>query len=278
MDKVKTKKKQTIMTQIDIKQIDFSYQEENGGGKRRVLFKNFSLHLKAGQFGILLGPSGCGKSSLLHLIAGIEQPDRGKITLDHDRITASKVAPKTVILFQHHNLFPWLNLRQNIAFPMKIQGIKKQDYEPMVDEWLERMDLMEFAHYMPEQLSGGMQQRGALARTLIAKPKLVLLDEPFGALDALTRVDMQSLVFNLWHEQHITMLMVTHAIDEALRLGQKIFVLGQHNKGDPSQPTQIIDVIESDFDLACRQDMNKLQDDKKFHDLRRHIATKISQS
>ena len=191
------------------------------GGIRAV--EDVALDIDQGSFVSILGPSGCGKTTLLRLIAGLTTPTSGEIVMDSRRIEGP--GPERGLVFQEYTSFPWLSVRDNIAFGLRLTADSAEsEIMRRVDELLSAVDLMEFADAYPGRLSGGQQQRVALARSLAVSPKVLLLDEPFGALDAQTRNDMQILLLGLWIELGQTTLFVTHDIEEAVFLGQQIVV------------------------------------------------------
>jgi ABC-type nitrate/sulfonate/bicarbonate transport system ATPase subunit len=174
-------------------------------------------------FVTILGPSGCGKSTLLRLIAGLDQPSSGRIVLDGRPVTGP--GPDRGMVFQSYTLFPWLTVADNIAFGLREQGIPKARRDEVVREWLGRIGLVGFAQHHPKQLSGGMQQRTAIARALANDPAILLLDEPFGALDNQTRALMQELLLGIWERERKTVLFVTHDIEEAIFLASRVLVM-----------------------------------------------------
>jgi len=171
----------------------------------------------------ILGPSGCGKSTLLRLIAGLDQPSTGTITLDGKPVTGP--GPDRGMVFQSYTLFPWLTIADNIAFGLREKGVPAQRRNAVVTDWLGRVGLKGFEHHYPKQLSGGMQQRTAIARALANDPAILLLDEPFGALDNQTRVLMQELLLGIWERAQKTVMFVTHDIEEAIFLGSRVLVM-----------------------------------------------------
>jgi sulfonate transport system ATP-binding protein len=194
-----------------------------------------SLNIRYGEFISLIGPSGCGKTTLLRLISGLEQDYEGNIFLDNKRIEAPGL--DRGMIFQEPRLFPWLNVRANVGLGLNgnISYIRDQ-----VDFYLKMVGLEDFGKAYPSQLSGGMQQRAAIARALITRPKILLLDEPFGALDALTRVYMQEEIEKIWLLAKTTMILVTHDIEEAIFLGNRVVVM-------TSRPAEIKTVINIDI-------------------------------
>ena len=194
----------------------------NPSGERITALDNVSLEIPSGSFVSLIGPSGCGKSTLLRLISGLIPMDEGELTLDGVPVTAP--GADRGFMFQEHTLFPWLSIYDNIAFGLRARGIYKQEKD-RVDEFIEMVGLKGFKHSYPHQLSGGMCQRASLARALVGKPKVLLLDEPLGALDAFTRMNMQDEILRIWKETGMTAIMVTHDVDEAVYLSDKVVVM-----------------------------------------------------
>ena len=177
------------------------------------------LSLRSGEFVSLVGPSGCGKSTILRLVAGLIMPTTGKITVDGKEIT--EPSPERGMMFQKSTLFPWLTVEKNIAFSLKMQG-KLKGNEEKVEHMLKVIGLESFRNDYPGQLSGGMAQRVALMRSLINEPDILLLDEPLGALDAFTRMNMQDEILKIWQEKGQLALMVTHDVDEAVYMGTRV--------------------------------------------------------
>ncbi|WP_052380566.1 ABC transporter ATP-binding protein [Paenibacillus camerounensis] len=193
------------------------------GASERQVLQNVSLKLEPGEFVAVLGPSGCGKTSLLNILAGYLRPTRGTVTINGKRHT--RPDPGVGVVFQQANLFPWLSLARNIEFGMRMQSISKARRRERVAYFLELMGLETSAKLLPHQLSGGMKQRAAIARTLATDPEIVLLDEPFSALDALTRENMQLHLREIWHKTGKCMFFITHDVDEALLLSSRLIVM-----------------------------------------------------
>jgi ABC-type nitrate/sulfonate/bicarbonate transport system ATPase subunit len=187
------------------------------------VLSDISLSIDAGSFVSIIGPSGCGKSTLLRLIAGLAQPSRGTITLDGEPI--SGVSEKTGFVFQSYALFPWLSVVDNIAFPLVMKQVPKQQRRARAMEYVGRFGLSGFERSYPGELSGGMQQRVAIARSLIDNAEVLLMDEPFGALDSQTRTRMQQFLLEVWQQTRCTVLLITHNIDEAVFLGQRVICM-----------------------------------------------------
>jgi NitT/TauT family transport system ATP-binding protein len=181
-----------------------------------------SLDVAPGEFVVLLGPSGCGKSSLLYMVAGLEQPTSGAIECEGVPVTAP--APDRGMIFQEASLYPWLTIADNVAFGLKLRGVEAGERRATALELLRKVGLGDAADKRPDQLSGGMRQRAALARALAMRPKVLMMDEPFAALDVQTRAKMQGHLLEVWRESRASVLLVTHSIDEALALADRIVV------------------------------------------------------
>ena len=195
-----------------------------GEGRNAVTaLQSLSLTLRPGDFLSVLGPSGCGKSSLINTIAGFQRPQAGELSVDGEQVV--KPGPDRGVVFQQPTLFPWKLVWQNVDFGLKFRNVPRAQRYQMVDEILRKVGLSEFGRHYPAQLSGGMQQRVGLARVLVNKPRVMLMDEPFSSLDAQTRLMMQELLLQVWTEYGMTVLFVTHDIDEAIYLGSRVAVL-----------------------------------------------------
>lgn len=206
---------------IAIQHLQVSF--ENGQGGRLDALGPLSLEIVPGTFVALLGPSGCGKSTLIRVIAGLQERSAGQVWLDGDPVR--EPSPQIGLMFQDANLMPWRSVRDNIALPLELAGESKVARHTAADHLLPRLGLDGFADAFPGSLSGGMAQRVALGRVLIQRPDVLLLDEPFGALDALTREQISLDLLRVWREERQTALMVTHDIDEAVLMADRIVVL-----------------------------------------------------
>ena len=194
-----------------------------GRGGATVALDATDLLVQENDFLTLLGPSGCGKSTLLRMVAGLEEPSAGSILLEGRPVTGP--GPERGMVFQSYTLFPWLTVLQNVCFGLREQGLPRPQQEEIAHRFLAKVGLAAFAQHYPRQLSGGMQQRTALARALAAGPRILLMDEPFGALDHQTRELMQELLLGIWEEERKTVLFVTHDIDEAIFMGSRVAVM-----------------------------------------------------
>lgn len=218
-----------------------------GDGERRFEALNqVSLSVPAGEFVCLLGPSGCGKSTLLGLLAGHLQPSQGRVTVDNDVVDGP--APDRGLVFQHHTLFPWKTVLDNVTFGLKMKGLPRSERQQRARDLLAQMGLRGFEQAYPSQLSGGMQQRVEIARVLINQPRVLLMDEPFGALDAQTRLRMQSLLLEVWSRIRTTVVFVTHDIDEALFLADRVVVMS-------ARPGRIVKQLTVPFERPRRLDI-----------------------
>ncbi|EPK5825417.1 TPA: ABC transporter ATP-binding protein [Pseudomonas aeruginosa] len=200
--------------------------------------RDLNLEARPGEFVCLLGPSGCGKSTLLGALAGHLRPSAGSVRVDGRSVEGP--SPQRGMVFQQHTLFPWRRVRDNVAFGLKMQGLARAERNQRAMEMLGLVGLADFAGRWPGQLSGGMQQRVEIARVLVNRPRLLLMDEPFGALDAQTRLKMQTLLLDVWARVRTTVLFVTHDIDEALYLADRVLVMSP-------RPGRIIADLALDF-------------------------------
>jgi ABC-type nitrate/sulfonate/bicarbonate transport system ATPase subunit len=212
-----------------------------------------------GEFRVLLGPSGCGKSTILRLIAGLDSPDEGEVLVDGRRVAGP--GRDRGMVFQKYTSFPWLTVADNIAYGMKINGAPPAEIRETVARLVEAVGLLGFEKSYPDKLSGGMQQRVAIARTLAVRPEVILMDEPFGALDAQTRSDMQSLLLQIWDETACTILFVTHDVEEAIYLADRIFILS-------GRPGTIAEDVPVPFGRPRDPAVKQTQE---FHDLQAYV-------
>ncbi len=226
---------------VKIQNISLSYPVAKG--QREYIIKDFSLSISAGEFTCILGPSGCGKSSLLGLVAGFTRPDHGLIEVAGKQVMRPDIS--RTLVFQEYALFPWLNVIDNVAFGLKYQIANRQERYMIATRYLQMVGLAKHAKSSISELSGGMKQRVALARALVVKPQLLLMDEPFGALDDTSRSTMQRELTRIWSELKPSVLFITHSVDEALILADRIIVM---TKADNSR-SQSTGLIKADIRL-----------------------------
>ncbi len=201
-----------------LRDVSLSYKTESGS--RLLALDQIDLKVRQGEFLCIVGPSGCGKSTLLHLIAALQKPTAGSIMVDDENVTAP--GTDRIMIFQEHGLFPWLTVGQNVEFGMKMKGLSKAEREEKIRYYLRLVHLSQFKDRRPHQLSGGMRQRVALARALATEPAVLLMDEPFAALDAQTRDLLHDELERIWAETGRTIIFVTHNVREAVRLGNRV--------------------------------------------------------
>jgi len=207
-------------THINVKGVNKVFKTDS---REVIALKDINLQIPHGQFVCLLGPSGCGKSTLLNAIAGFSLPSSGEITADGQLITGP--GPDRGMVFQEYALFPWMTVEKNIAFGLEIKGMAKAEIDARVSQLLAMLSLSDFRHRFPKDLSGGMRQRVAIARVLALDSPIMLMDEPFGALDALTRRNLQDELLRIWSELKKTIIFVTHSIEEAIYMADRIIVM-----------------------------------------------------
>lgn len=234
---------------IDIRHVSHGFALR---GEMLPVLEDVSLTVQPGEFVALLGPSGCGKSTLLRLVAGLDAPRAG--TVEADGAVIAGPDPSRVLVFQDPTLFPWRTVRQNVALGPQAQGARREaaagggaDVEARIDAALERVGLTQFAQAWPHQLSGGMAQRAALARGLVNDPALLALDEPFGKLDSLTRIRMQAELVTLWQRARFSVLFVTHDVEEALVLANRVVVFSE-------RPARIVAEVRNDAPYPRHRD------------------------
>lgn len=247
------------MTAIDIRDVSLQFGE--GSGARQIL-TGINLQVRAGEFLSVIGPSGCGKTTLLRLIAGLVQPTGGSIVCDNREV--KKPSRDRAIVFQDYNkaLLPWRKIWSNVALPLEDLNSRGGDLRARAIELLQVMRLESVADQYPDQLSGGMQQRVQIARSLAQGPKIWLMDEPFGALDAITRQQLQDEVARLAAERKMTVVFITHDLEEAIYLGDRVVVLGAY-------PGRIVEEIT--VDLPRPRDQLTTREDPKFLAHRHHL-------
>lgn len=251
-----------------IKQRDISLSVQNLSktfainGAQITALSNVSFDVHRREFVTVIGPSGCGKSTLIRILAGLELASDGVVELNGEQVAGP--GPDRGMVFQTYTLFPWLTVKKNVMFGLRNLGVSDKTAQQEALQWIDLVGLERFANHYPHQLSGGMKQRVAIARALAAKPRILLMDEPFGALDAQTRTKMQSYLLEIWRNIDITIVFITHDLDEAIFLADRILVL----KANPGEVQELIEVpvarprvtsqmLEAPF-LATRQHIGQL--------------------
>jgi len=249
---------------LEVNNVSFAYKD----GKTCInVLNDINLSINEQEFVCFLGPSGCGKSTLLNLIAGFIKPVSGIVKMDGENIT--KPDWKIGVVFQNPALYPWLNVRQNVEFGLKARKINKKEINKLSSTYLDEVGLSDFSKSKPYELSGGMRQRVSFARVLVNHPRLVLLDEPFSALDAFTRVGMQNFTRDIWKNSKSTFAMVTHDVDEALSLGTRIVVISR-------RPGQIIANKNVNFTNSFEKNsLTNVQSSDEYINLKREILEMI---
>ena len=230
------------------------------GAQQKLVLDQISFDLYSGQFVALVGSSGSGKSTVMRLIAGLERPTGGSISIDGQPVRGP--GSDRGMVFQKYSLYPWLTAAQNVAFGMQLQQRPRQEIRERTAYFLEVVGLADAARSLPRELSGGMQQRVAIARALAAEPKVLLLDEPFGALDIQIRESMQEFLQQLWRQTGLTALLITHDLEEALLLAGQVHIMA-------STPGRIVRSVAVDLD---RRDLAHLRVSRPFLDLREELA------
>ncbi len=253
------------MSGLQIQDISMRFDLPNGSHVQAL--KNVTLDLKQGELMSVLGPSGCGKTTLLNIVAGFLAPTEGKIVLNEHNVLGPDA--ERGMVFQAGALFEWMSVRENVSFGPRMAGKKPSEWAENVDHLLDVVGLQDFKEKMVYELSGGMQQRVALARCLANDPDVILMDEPLGALDALTREKMQGLVLKLWKETGKTIILITHSVEEALLLGERLLVMAP-------RPGRIHKEYRLPFaDLGVNQDLREVKKHPEFGTRREEILSMI---
>ena len=224
------------LPEIRIEHVDMTYPED--GGRSVTALTDVSLDIQKGEFISLLGPSGCGKTTLLRIIADLLQPTSGTITVSGASPKAARTNRKYGIVFQNSVLYDWRTVRKNVRLPLEVMKIKKSEWDERVDSMLELVGLTDFAQHYPHQLSGGMQQRVSIARALAINPEILLMDEPFSALDEFTREKLHEDLLRIWRRTNKTVVFVTHNIAESVYLSDRVCVLSPH----PGRLSAVVDI------------------------------------
>ena len=242
------------MESYSFKNVDFTYPE----GEKKALC-NISFTVQQGEFVILCGPSGCGKSTLLNIIAGLHEPTSGAAYLDGKKIEGTGV--ERGVVFQQYALFPWRTVLKNVMFPLEMKKTPKAEAEQIARKYIKAVGLEGFENSYPKELSGGMKQRVAIARAYAVNPSLLLMDEPFGALDAQTRTQLQTELLKTWEEEKKTCFFITHDVEEAILLASRVVVMS-------ARPGRIKEVIDIDIPYPRNQETKMLP---RFTELKNYI-------
>jgi len=235
-------------------------------GKEMEVLREINLSIRENEFICFIGPSGCGKTTLLRIIAGLEEPTSGTVSLAGDLITGP--GPERGMVFQEYSLFPWRTVLDNIAFGLELKGVPADERRTQSRQYLKMVGLERFEARYPHELSGGMKQRVAIARALVNDPKALLMDEPFGALDAQTRNIMQSELLRIWEEEKKTVVFVTHSVDEAIFLADRIVTMSAR----PGRVKEVIEITLPRPRNRTSSEVNKIRD-RILSDLRSEIIT-----
>lgn len=223
----------SINPKVEIKDVRKVFNTSRG---ETVALNGFNLNVSENEFICVVGPSGCGKSTILNILAGLDKASSGSIYVDGEIIDGP--SPERGVVFQQYALFPWLTVKKNVEFGLKLKKLSKQEVSDTADHYIKMVGLEDFKNSLPKELSGGMKQRVAIARAYAMKPKLLLMDEPFGALDAQTRTQLQSELLHTWQEEKKTCFFITHDVDEAVILAQRVIIMSAR----PGRIKMIVDI------------------------------------
>jgi NitT/TauT family transport system ATP-binding protein len=252
------------LPKLEVRDLFKSYPVQDK--QQLMVLQNINLQIHPREFVCLVGASGCGKSTLLNIVAGLIPPSAGQVLVDGQPVTGRPGSDRGMV-FQGYTLYPWLTVAQNVAFGLQLRHMSKAEQRERVSYFLDVVGLSRFANSYPKQLSGGMKQRVAIARALANEPAMLLMDEPFGALDAQTKEQMQQFLLKLWEQTHVTVLMITHDVEEAIYLSQRVHVMG-------SRPGCM--KLEVPIDLPEHRDL-EIKLSPEFIAIKRHILHALRQ-
>lgn len=230
-----------------------------------VALNGVSLDIMENEFICVVGPSGCGKSTLLNIIAGLLEPSSGKVYCDGKEVVGT--GTERGVVFQQYALFPWMTVKKNVMFGLNLQGIKGKEAEDIAMKYIKMVQLEDFVNHYPKELSGGMKQRVAIARAYAVNPSILLMDEPFGALDAQTRTQLQSELLETWEKERKTCFFITHDVDEAIILAQKVIIMS-------ARPGRIKEIVDINIPYPRTQETKM---SKEFLELKNHIWGQVYQ-
>lgn len=245
---------------VEVKDLRKVYASSRG---EVVALNDANLTIHKNEFVCVVGPSGCGKTTLLNILAGLEQPTSGEVRIDGQPIDGP--SSERGVVFQQYALFPWLTVRKNVEFGLQLKGIAKNERKDIAEKYIEMVGLKDFANALPKELSGGMKQRVAIARAYAVNPQLLLLDEPFGALDAQTRTQLQVELQAMWEQEQKTCFFITHDVEEAVLLSQRVIVMS-------ARPGRIKTIV--DIDLKHPRDQETRMS-AEFHDVKNEIWNQV---
>lgn len=251
-------------TAVKVK-IDHVVKKFNSRNGEMVALNGVSLDIKENEFVCVVGPSGCGKSTLLNIIAGLLEPTSGSVTVDNKEVHGP--GPERGVVFQQYALFPWLTVLKNVQFGLKLKGKSEKEAREEAMKYLKMVDLEQFADSYPKELSGGMKQRVAIARAYAVNPQVLLMDEPFGALDAQTRTQLQTELLNTWEKEMKTCFFITHDVDEAIILAQRVVIMS-------ARPGRIKEIVDINIPYPRTQETKM---SKEFLDLKNYIWSQVYQ-
>lgn len=254
--------RQTGNIKVKIDNVVKQYDSRNG---KVTALNGVNLDIGENEFITVVGPSGCGKSTLLNIIAGLEKPTKGKVYTDGLEVTGT--GRDRGVVFQQYALFPWLTVRQNVRFGLELQGRSKEEADQIADKYIKMVDLQDFVNHYPKELSGGMKQRVAIARAYAVNPSILLMDEPFGALDAQTRTQLQEELIHTWESEKKTCFFITHDVEEAIILGTRVVIMS-------ARPGRIKEIVDIDIPHP-RNQASKMT--KEFLDVKNYIWSQVYQ-
>ena len=247
---------------VQIKGVEKVYEGRNG---KTVALNGVNLDIYDNEFICVVGPSGCGKSTLLNIIAGLHEPTSGRVICNGKEVHGT--GTDRGVVFQQYALFPWLTVKKNIKFALDMRGVKGEQAEAEIQKYLKMVDLEKFADHYPKELSGGMKQRVAIARAYAANPQVLLMDEPFGALDAQTRTQLQTELLDTWEKEQKTCFFITHDVEEAIILGQRVVIMS-------ARPGRIKDIVDIDIPYPRTQETKM---SPRFLELKNYIWSQVYQ-
>ena len=250
------------VTKVKIENVKKVWNTRNG---QIVALNGVNLDIMENEFICVVGPSGCGKSTLLNIIAGLEEPTEGAAYIDDKKITSTGV--ERGVVFQQYALFPWLTVLKNAMFGLKLQGKKNDEAKEIAMKYIKMVQLEEFVNHYPKELSGGMKQRVAIARAYAVNPEVLLMDEPFGALDAQTRTQLQTELLETWEKEQKTCFFITHDVDESIILAQKVVIMS-------ARPGRIKEIVDIDIPYPRTQETKM---SPRFLELKNHIWSQVYQ-